>query len=106
VFSTIGATMEKLSRETREIIFIFNKHKLLVLKAIFECRQEDICGCDLVNNLGITKDLLSYHIKSLRERGFLSEVKCGTKKKYAIHKEKYELVRQILITAQLIKERE
>ena len=92
---------EKLTKVTQEIIFVFNEQKLLILQQLYECKDE-VCGCDLIDKIGITKDLLSYHIRSLRERGYIEEVKCGQRKKYSITKAKLPLVREILKTARLI----
>lgn len=93
--------IEKISQITKDIIFVFNEQKLLILKSIYECK-DDICGCGLIEKTGLTKDLLSYHIKSLRERGFIEEVKCGVKKNYQISPAKIESVVEILKTAKLI----
>ena len=92
---------KKLTKITEEIIFVFNEHKLLILKELYECKDE-VCGCDLIDKIGITKDLLSYHIRSLREREYIEEVKCGQRKKYSITKTKLPLVKEILRTARLI----
>lgn len=92
---------DKISQTTKDVIFVFNEQKLLILKSIYECK-DDICGCDLIEKTGLTKDLLSYHIKSLRDRGFLEEVKCGVRKHYKIRAEKTKLVSEILTTAKLI----
>lgn len=95
--------MSKLSQETKEIIFLFNEHKLLILKEIYDCK-DDICGCDLVKKVGISKDLLSYHIKSLKGLEILEEIPCGRKKNYKISMKKYDLVQNVLQITRLIKE--
>jgi len=94
-------TPTKLKPITADIIFAFNEQKLLILREIFMC-DDDICGCDLIEKTGLSKDLLSYHVKSLRVRGFLEEVKCGVRKNYSISHEKANLVKEILKTAKLI----
>ena len=91
----------KLNPRAIELIFVFNKHKLQILKELFDCK-DDICGCDLVEKIGISKDLLSYHVKTLKEKGYVEAVKCGRNKKYVISPEKYDLVKKILKLAQLI----
>jgi len=93
--------MDQLPTITKEIIFLFNEQKLLILKELFGCPNEK-CGCDLKEKLGITKDLLSYHIKSLRELGYLEEAKCGQRKRYSITQDKYQTVKEVLKTAKLI----
>lgn len=91
----------KLKPITSDIIYILNEHKLLILREIFNCK-DDICGCDLVKRVGISKDLLSYHIKTLRDRRYVEEVRCGRNKKYAISRRKHELVEKILNLLELI----
>ena len=91
----------KLNPRAIELIFVFNKHKLQILKELFDCK-DDICGCDLVEKIGISKDLLSYHVKTLKEKGYVEAVKCGRNKKYVISPKKYDLVKKILKLAQLI----
>lgn len=86
---------------TEELIFLFNENKLRILKELYLCESAN-CGCDLVEKLGISKDLLSYHIRTLRERGYIEEVKCGRRKNYVIGQEKLGLVGDILRLTHLI----
>ena len=90
----------KLSRQSKEILAVFSEPKLLILRELFYC-SEDICGCDLVEKIGISKDLLSYHIKTLRSTDYISEIKCGRNKKYVITKNKEKLVEKILDLLQM-----
>lgn len=92
---------EILSTRAKELISIFNEHKLLILKVLFECHG-NVCGCDLVGKVGITKDLLSYHIRTLREKGYIEEVKCGRNKKYQIRPNQRKLIADILNLTKLI----
>ncbi|MFW6109946.1 MAG: winged helix-turn-helix domain-containing protein [Patescibacteria group bacterium] len=76
-------------------LFLFERTRLLILRALFRC-SEDVCGCDLVDNLGVSKYLVSYHIKKLREKGFVDEVKCGNRKEYIVAEGKRKLVKNVL----------
>lgn len=91
----------KLGPKAHELIFIFNEQKLLILKELTSCRT-DVCGCDLVASVNISKDLLSYHIKTLKEKGYIEEIRCGRHKQYVISPEKADLVDKILKLAELI----
>lgn len=91
----------ELNPKTTEIISLFNESKLMILKALYKCK-EDVCGCDLVEKLKIPKNLLSYHIKTLRESGFIEEKKCGKMKNYQITKENLDKVEEILKVVELI----
>lgn len=86
-----------------DILAIFNKNKLLILKNLYDC-TDYLCGCDLVDKLGIPKNLLSYHIKQLKNLGYVEEAKCGKNKQYRIVSSKEIKVRKILEITELIKE--
>lgn len=64
------------------------------MRAIYLC-SDNICGCDLVENLKIPKNLVSYHIKTLKDRGIIEEVQCGKRKKYRIRDENRRKVEEI-----------
>jgi ArsR family transcriptional regulator len=86
-------------------LWVFDKNKILILEKLYHCYQEsDICGCDLVEELEIPKNLLSYHIKILREKGFVEEEPCGKKKNYTISEAKLGQVKNILAAVELIKQ--
>lgn len=82
-------------------LWIFDKNKLLILKALYKCK-DSVCGCDFREKLKIKKNLLSYHIKILKENGFVKEVKCGRKKEYSLVKEKEAKVKEILKCVEII----
>jgi ArsR family transcriptional regulator len=84
-------------------LWVFDKNKLLILEALYNCKQDsDICGCDLVEELDIPKNLLSYHIKILRKKGFVDEEPCGKKKNYTLSENKIESVEKILQAVEII----
>ena len=80
---------------------IFDKNKLLILQALYKCR-DDVCGCDLVDKLEIPKNLVSYHMRILREEGLVVETRCGKRKVYEISKRKAKDVKRILVSVHLI----
>lgn len=82
-------------------LWLFNENKLLILKSLYKCKN-NVCGCDLVDTLDIPKNLLSYHMKILREKGFIIEVKCGNKKNYTINPKEEKLVKKALEIVELI----
>ncbi|MBU0975998.1 MAG: ArsR family transcriptional regulator [Patescibacteria group bacterium] len=82
-------------------LWLFNENKLLILRSLYKC-GDDICGCDLIDKLEIPKNLLSYHMKTLRDGGIVSEIKCGTRKNYLIRKEKIKFVRDVLKFVELL----
>ncbi len=86
-----------------ENLWLFDENRLLILRELYVCdMSENLCGCDLTQVLNIKKNLLSYHIKVLRDNGIIEEVKCGRRKEYVICKDKIELVSQALSIVNLI----
>lgn len=90
-----------LSEQTASILALFNESKLYILKEVYEC-PDPLCGCDLVDRLDMPKNLLSYHIRSLRELGYLEETRCGKRKHYRIAESKREKIQSILSLTELI----
>jgi len=82
-------------------LWLFNENKLRILAALYFC-QDNVCGCDLIEKLNIPKNLLSYHIKILREEKIIEEVKCGVRKNYSICRDKQQFIKHVLQTVELI----
>ena len=82
-------------------LFVFDKSKLQILKALYGC-QDDVCGCDMVRDLDMPKNLLSYHIRILRKEGFVNEAKCGNRKIYTLSKDKKKDIKKILEAVHII----
>lgn len=74
---------------------IFEKNRLLILEKLLSC-PDNVCGCDLREELGLPKNLLSYHLKELKELGYLEEERCGREKKYAIVNGKKKVTKHII----------
>ncbi len=81
---------------------VFDVNKLMILKILFECNNNDICGCDLIERLELPKNLLSYHMKILSQLGYVQETRCGRKKNYTIKEDKRIKVKRILEVTDLI----
>jgi len=90
-----------LSIKTRHNLGIFNENKIIILHTLFQC-SDYLCGCDLIARIEIPKNLLSYHIKSLRELGLIEETRCGQKKQYRITEDQREKVKSILTILEVI----
>jgi ArsR family transcriptional regulator len=81
---------------------VFDENKLMILKILLECKNNDICGCDLIERLELPKNLLSYHMKILTQLGYVQESRCGRKKNYSIKEDRKEQVKAILKVTELI----
>lgn len=80
---------------------VFNETKLTILKLLNNC-DDFLCGCDLIDKLDIQKNLLSYHIKTLEELGYIQENRCGRRKRYSIAPESADKVKRILDLIEII----
>ncbi|MFA5197764.1 MAG: winged helix-turn-helix domain-containing protein [Patescibacteria group bacterium] len=93
-----------MSKSIDDILVVFNKNKLLILKSLYDC-TDFLCGCNLVDKLKIPKNLLSYHVKKLKDLGYIEETRCGKNKQYRISASRENKIRKILEVTELIKER-
>jgi len=85
-------------------LWLFEEKKLLILKSLYECSKKNkLCGCDLVDGLSLKKNLLSYHIKVLKEKGYIQEMKAGRHCQYSLKKEKLSEIKRILSITGLVK---
>lgn len=80
---------------------VFNENKLLILKSLYEC-DDFLCGCDLVDKLGLPKNLVSYHVSILENLGYIEAVPCGRNKNYRIKDTAIGKVQKILEVTELI----
>lgn len=80
---------------------LFSSARLNILQALLNC-DDYLCGCNLINELDIPKNLLSYHIKTLIDLGYIKEVKCGRNKRYSIRPESEDKVKQIFNLLKII----
>ena len=74
---------------------IFSEKRLLILQALFKC-NDNICGCDLVDRLKMSKNLVSHHLKKLEQLDLLERERCGKRKKIKIKKKKLGFVKKVL----------
>ena len=89
-----------LNTTTMKNLWIFNENRLRILHTLYTC-ESDPCGCDLVRTLKIPKNLLSYHVKMLRDEGIIEEKRCGQKKEYHIAKDQKKFVKSVLSIVEL-----
>jgi len=85
----------RLTKKTKDLLSILDYNKVLILGCLASC-SDNLCGCDLIEKLGIPKNLLSYHIKILEELDFIEATKCGRKRNYRLSKKKVDKTKEIL----------
>lgn len=88
----------------QEKLEIFDEPKIIILQFLYNCYKQPY-GCELVNSLDIPKNLLSYHLKTLVDQGYVDFIRKGRKKHYRINPLKRHKVREILKTLDLIERR-
>lgn len=88
-------------KNLKKIIAIFTHNRIKVLLQLFECR-EVVCGCDLIKKIKIPKNLLSYHIAFLEDKGLVEGKKCGQKKNYCLTKKGVEFTQEFIKLEKII----
>jgi len=84
-------------------LWVFERNKLLILKSLF-CCENHLCGSDFIDELDVPKNLVSYHLKTLREGGFVEEKQVGRNKNYQLTAAKTPEVMHILQAVGLMPE--
>jgi len=87
--------MQALSKNTTKLLKICSEPKLQILRLLITC-QDELCGCDIVDDLSMPKNLLSHHLKELREINVVEEEKCGRRKKYRLTESSRQVVFDLL----------
>jgi len=85
----------------KEIIEVFSENRLKIILILLGCK-ENICGCDLVEKLGIPKNLVSYHVHFLESKGFIKEARCGRRKNYTLTEKGVKLAQKLESLKELI----
>jgi ArsR family transcriptional regulator, arsenate/arsenite/antimonite-responsive transcriptional repressor len=57
---------------------IADKTRLKIVHQLMHAREDAVCVCDIVPELGLTQPTISYHLKQLREAGLVEREKRGT----------------------------
>lgn len=76
-------------------LWLFEKHRLEILLALTKCRDH-LCGCDISKQVKMPKNLASYHLKLLEEKGIVEAEKDGRMKRYRISSKQKALVTNLL----------
>jgi len=80
---------------SRKKLKIFNAKRLEILERM-QHSKGGLCGCDVVDALGISKNLASYHIKILKDFGVLDVERKGKFVFYSINEKFKEDIKCIL----------
>lgn len=83
------------NNDQKKLLSLFSENRLIILKSIYNC-SENVCNCNLVEKLDLPKNLLSYHIKALKNLSLIKEIKCGRNINYKINESAKESVESVL----------
>ncbi len=83
---------EGLRNKTKELakLLEINRIEILLLLA-----KEDTCVCQMVKKLNIKHSLISHHLKTLQEMGYISSTRNGIHIVYNLNKSKRKTVEML-----------
>lgn len=70
--NTAAADLERLLKA------LADKTRLKIVHQLTQARNDAVCVCDIVPELGLTQPTISYHLKQLRDAGLVEREKRGT----------------------------
>lgn len=76
-------------------LWLFERHRLEILKALVVC-PKNLCGCDISQKLKMRKNLASYHLAKLIQKGLVRASKSGRNKHYSIVPNELQFVKKII----------
>lgn len=74
---------------------IANENKF---KIILHLAQGESCVCDIGNKLGIEQSLVSHHLNSLREAGFINDRKISTWVHCSLNKQRFDQLSRLFLS--------
>ena len=86
--------------QAQEIAAIFKvlgePARLQLLNYIASQPNQEACGCDLIEPLGLSQPTVSHHLKVLYQAGLLDKQRRGNWIYYLINQESIEMLQQVL----------
>jgi ArsR family transcriptional regulator len=82
MFSAVTATAQRLERSARVFHALSDETRLAILARL---RHGPRCVCDLQDLLGAAQSRLSFHLKTLKDAGLVSDHKEGRWTYYALN---------------------
>ncbi len=86
--------------QAQEIATIFKvlgePARLQLISFIASQPNQEACGCDLIEPLGLSQPTVSHHLKVLYQAGLLNKERRGNWIYYLVNKEKIAMLREIL----------
>ena len=86
--------------QAQEIAAIFKvlgePARLQLISFIASQPNQEACGCDLIEPLGLSQPTVSHHLKVLYQAGLLDKERRGNWIYYLVNKEKIAMLREML----------
>lgn len=85
--------MEDITKKkVKEIRKILQKNRIDILILLY---HKDTCVCQMVGKLNLKHNLISHHLKSLQDIGYISSKRNGKHIIYSLNKSKKEIVKKL-----------
>ena len=81
-----GKSSLKKATKTAEALKLIAEENRLKILCMLKCGE--LCVCEIWQGLGISQNLVSHHLKVLKEAGFIDVKRNGLKMIYSINKKK------------------
>ncbi|HCB51007.1 TPA: ArsR family transcriptional regulator [Patescibacteria group bacterium] len=85
LFENMKCTCDDLSLFSKELSTISQIHRLQIICMLSKVKS--LCVCEIIQELGIKQNLVSHHLKVLKELNLLTTERKGQNIHYAINKE-------------------
>ncbi len=81
---------ENTKKKIKEIESLLQIYRIDILTLLY---KEDTCACQIVKKLNLKNNLISHHLKTLQDMGYLSSKKNGTHVMYRLNDSKRKTVK-------------
>jgi ArsR family transcriptional regulator len=72
---------------------LLDKVRIQILILLYE---KDTCACEIVDNTGLENNLVSYHLKTLSDMGYIKAKRNGVHMIYTLKDSKRSIIKKIL----------
>ena len=80
---------DSIKKESKELRKILQRNRLDILMLLF---KQDTCVCQMVKKLELKHNLISHHLKTLQDMGYISSKRNGTHMMYTLENSKRKKV--------------
>lgn len=85
---------EVSKKKIKELQKLLVLNRIRILNLLY---QEETCVCQMVDKLGIKHNLISHHLKTLLDMGYLENNRNGQHIIYSLVEDKREIIKAVLI---------